>query len=1161
MSTGLQDSPRPTASGCVAIDMIGRQSQPRRRRRPALSCLECRRRKIKCDRADPCRHCVSAKVQCTFRTYSLPPPSAPSDLSGQAQHEGTLSTDEVTAEPVATSHANYQSSVATLESGLQDLHIILNTTRIMRFQTSIAPEFKPIINCFARASSQSLETEAVVGQIGELLRECKGTAKKIKAGRHASTRPSNAVLGITLPRRDVAAEMATLYFRFFESTYRILHTSSFWSGFNKFWDDPENATADHRLKVLLVVAIGSSLYEHGDGRGAWRRMVDQWVYAAEAWLAVPLKNRLSIAGLQVHCLTILARQMLAVGGDLVWVSVGSLIHKAMELGLHRDPKHLPSMSVLQAELRRRLWATIAEMAIQASLDSAMPPRISLDEFDTEAPANVNDDEIDDTTQSPLLPRPRHAGGYTSTSIQLLLLDSLPVRLRTLQLLSGLHSSLEYADVLALSAEISDACRAATAYMRENKGLGILPFHRNMVDYLVRRFLLPLHRPFATEAQTNPLLYGSVKVSLDTAMSVIAPEPDEYFSRAMAIGGGLFREGFRSAMTAISLELLVQVQAQHLDGTLHRNSQYRGVLKQAVRDMIALSIRRIEQGETNVKAHMFLHMILAQAEAVEAGVPCEQAIAQAAKDSLAFCLALLQAEADSARDSDLMVAGFGDGGDFDLSHNSTYCKVSSFAILAPASATDLSSDSVSLIRSYAMTRMKVLISGAGIAGNSLALLLSRLGHDVTVIERFPDLRSTGLQVDLRGHGVEVIKRMGLDDELQAKLVPEQGLEVVNSAGTRQGFFPANKTSSTGHRPPMVQNFTSDYEIMRGDLCRLLYDAAVKSRARFEFSTSIESFDDGGGDAVQVKFADGRTSRFDVVVGADGQGSSTRRKLFGSAVADAAYHPFKNTYMAYFTIPRPIQPGEDYVATMYIAPGRRGIMTRRHSPHELQVYLGCSSTKSPRLDMARRRGDVGEQKAAWAEIFKGAGWKSDEILEALMAATTEADNFYVESAALVKLASWSRGRVALVGDAAWCPTATTGVGTTCAIVGAYVLASEIAKHCGGVGGHLDVPTNPEYDALHRAFQAYERKFQPYMAQVQKDVSVEDDGYWAGLASSKWGIYAFHWLVAIASFLKLNLGRWMLKEEIGGWQLPDYKGMDHLDTGSPDRDLGQQQQGRVA
>lgn len=443
---------------------------------------------------------------------------------------------------------------------------------------------------------------------------------------------------------------------------------------------------------------------------------------------------------------------------------------------------------------------------------------------------------------------------------------------------------------------------------------------------------------------------------------------------------------------------------------------------------------------------------------------------------------------------------------------------------------------SLIRNQAMTQLKVLISGAGIAGNSLAFWLSRLGHDVLVIERFPDLRATGLQVDLRGHGIDVIKRMGLESELQAKLAPEQGFEVVNSAGTRQGFFPANKSSSTSSRPG-VQNFTSDYEIMRGDLCRLLYDAAVKVGARCEFSTSIDSFEDQA-DAVQVKFADGRTRRFDLIVGADGQSSSTRKKLFGSAVADAAYHPFKDTHMAYFTIPQPIQPGEDYIATMYIAPGRRGIMTRRHSPHEIQVYIGCSGAKSPRLEAARRAGDVEEQKAAWGEMFKGAGWKSDEIMQALVA--NESDNFYVEAPALVKLASWSRGRVALVGDAAWCPTATTGVGTTCGVVGAYVLASEIAKHC-SLGGHPNVSTDPKEDSLRRALQAYEAKFQPYMAQVQKDVSVEDDSFWAGLASSAWGIYVFYWLVAIASFLRLNVGRWMLKEEIKGWHLPDYEGMD--------------------
>lgn len=408
--------------------------------------------------------------------------------------------------------------------------------------------------------------------------------------------------------------------------------------YQKYWNHPEAVTSDLRLKILLVIGIGSSLCEHGERDVGFRNMIHQWVYAAQTWLSEPLeKDRLDTTRVQIHCLMILARQIFSIGGDLVWMSMGSLIHRAMQIGLYRDPKHLPAMSVLQAELRRRLWATILEMVVQSSLDSAMPPRISFEEFNTEAPSNNNDDEIDESTAA-LQPRPKTT--YTATSMQLILLNLIPTPLRILQLLNGLHSELSYTDVLALSAEIT-AYQSCSSFMKENEEFDVTIFHRNLLDYHVRRFIIPLHCPFASKARTNPLFYYSLKVSLDTAMAIISPEPDESFSCLMTIGGGMFREGIRCAMSVISLELLAQIEAQRLDGTLHNNTQYRELLKQAVKDMISLSAERIRQGEANIKGHMFLNMILAQVEAIEAGTECEFKMAQSARDSLEFCHDLLR----------------------------------------------------------------------------------------------------------------------------------------------------------------------------------------------------------------------------------------------------------------------------------------------------------------------------------------------------------------------------------------------------------------------------------------------------------------------------------------------------------------------------------------
>jgi hypothetical protein len=115
----------------------------------------------------------------------------------------------------------------------------------------------------------------------------------------------------------------------------------------------------------------------------FRSRVQRWLHAAKIWLSGPLeKDRLSISGIQIHCLTILARQVYGIGGDLAWTSTGALVQQAMLIGLHCDPRHLPPVLPVQAEIRWRFWAMGLELAVKLSLDTAMLPKISLDEFDT-----------------------------------------------------------------------------------------------------------------------------------------------------------------------------------------------------------------------------------------------------------------------------------------------------------------------------------------------------------------------------------------------------------------------------------------------------------------------------------------------------------------------------------------------------------------------------------------------------------------------------------------------------------------------------------------------------------------------------------------------------------------------------------------------------------
>jgi 2-polyprenyl-6-methoxyphenol hydroxylase-like FAD-dependent oxidoreductase len=251
------------------------------------------------------------------------------------------------------------------------------------------------------------------------------------------------------------------------------------------------------------------------------------------------------------------------------------------------------------------------------------------------------------------------------------------------------------------------------------------------------------------------------------------------------------------------------------------------------------------------------------------------------------------------------------------------------------------------------------------------------------------------------------------------------------------------------------------------------------------------------------------------------------MLGSDAEDT-FHAL-DEYTAYFTIPRPINDGGEYTATTYSAPRGRFILTRRHDPQRIQVYLTGKSVTEKLKTV--QRGDVGEEKKVFAEVFRGAGWQADTIIESLMGA----EAFYCESQGLVKLDSWYKGHVVLLGDAAYCPSASTGMGTSSAFAGAYILAGEIERHCGYTLRQKrgQEAAKASYTA---AFQAYDDKFRPFMSQVQQgvgDPSVFDNIQWSAFT-----IGVLCWVMWLVSCLRLDLLEGFLSDQsVKGWELPKY------------------------
>lgn len=423
----------------------------------------------------------------------------------------------------------------------------------------------------------------------------------------------------------------------------------------------------------------------------------------------------------------------------------------------------------------------------------------------------------------------------------------------------------------------------------------------------------------------------------------------------------------------------------------------------------------------------------------------------------------------------------------------------------------------------MAPLKVLIVGGGITGPALAFWLAKLDCEVTIIERSPDLRASGQQIDIRGQGVTCMRRMGLERAVRDKVVDEQGLKFIDSQGRTRALFETNKSGQG------KQSFTSEFEIMRGDLVRIFYDH-TKDKCKYVFGTTVEDFEQLG-NGVRVTFSDGKVEEFDLLVGADGQGSRTRRRMLGVNVPEA----FKSLglYLSYFTVPK-TEKDENF-ATALLLTKRRLVSTRVDNPKTMQVYLGIMDPKGELkdLDEALKAGDMERQKQIYIDLFKDGGWETPRLLDGLKN-SSEAKDFYSQRVGQVKMDKpWSKGRVVLLGDAAYCPSPVSGVGTSLGIVGPYVLAGEIAKQ---LHKNKDGSSGDHGQAIDVALESYESVLRPFVDKTQKlPPGVPGIAY----AETKWGIWIRYFIISLLSKLRIPqlIQRFSSDDFGGGWKVPDY------------------------
>jgi 2-polyprenyl-6-methoxyphenol hydroxylase-like FAD-dependent oxidoreductase len=335
------------------------------------------------------------------------------------------------------------------------------------------------------------------------------------------------------------------------------------------------------------------------------------------------------------------------------------------------------------------------------------------------------------------------------------------------------------------------------------------------------------------------------------------------------------------------------------------------------------------------------------------------------------------------------------------------------------------------------QMKILISGAGPAGLTSAYWLRRYGFNPTIVERAPSLLVGGYKIDVRGAALQVLRQMAVHDAVVAAHTDMQGAILVDKEGNI-----VNRMSGDdfGHR------VGGDMEIVRGTLCQILKDHL--GDVELLFGDTVQGITQSS-DSTQVQFTKNGVRDFDLVIGADGLHSNVRRIAFGE---EARFLRDLGLYLCVYSIPNYLQL--DRMEFQYSELGRIAAIWSSRGDANAKACFGFAAP-SVRIDLQ----DRDQQQQALRTVYAGIGWEVPRLLEMMPAAS----DWYFDTAAQIDMPRWSQGRVVLVGDAAYCASPMSGQGTSIALIGAYVLAGELAAASG---------------AYPRAFAEFENPMRPFV-----------------------------------------------------------------------------------
>ena len=434
----------------------------------------------------------------------------------------------------------------------------------------------------------------------------------------------------SLPSRAVCEDLVACYLRTFQPIYRIVDVIEFRREFDRFWVESNSDREAFTMELLLILALGSTFHiEATETQPPLKTHAPTWISTAQAWLTGPSeRSTMNLGGVQVYCLLVLARQATYICPGPTWISTSSLLSTAMSIGLHRDPGLFKSLSVREAEMRKRVWAAVVELAIQAHIDAPVQLLLTSADFDTSAPLNLNDEDLSlHEKGADLVPRI----GITDSSLQIQLCKSQSLRLDIARSLNDL-SQPDYNTVLRLGENLRSATRELSVFFRDAsaKQNTFIDFHRRLLDILMHRMSLLLYRSHMVASKSEPRFYLARKLCVDSATAIISHSGDTMKGGSSnllllaSVGRGIFKGPFDlNAILVVILELFSQIgdagslsSADTLDQLQRSNRKSLMSHLEKVKDGLYALIR--EKGSVSLKAYFILSLLLSVAKEAEEG---------------------------------------------------------------------------------------------------------------------------------------------------------------------------------------------------------------------------------------------------------------------------------------------------------------------------------------------------------------------------------------------------------------------------------------------------------------------------------------------------------------------------------------------------------------